>query len=164
MGREKVEKLLASKLPSPEAGSSSSSPSPGEGSEAPSARCLDHLKQSDKAIRDILWRKMEGSVKWSTFVRFLTRLGCRIFSLNGSKKKVVDEHTGRTSIFHRPHPGDECRRDQLDRYRSQLEEQLHICYEDVVSPDEWIHYGQVFGTFTVSFSGIEIRNASLESE
>lgn len=137
--REKIKTRKSSIAPSPEDGLSSTSrtPSPVE-EEVPSRRprSLDQLKESDLTTRDILWRKVKGLVKWSNVVQFLARLGCKILSLDGSKKKVVDEHTGRCTVLHRPHPSDECRRDQLDRYRMQLEDWLYMNYDDLVTPDE----------------------------
>ncbi len=114
-----------------------STPSPDDEEVAsPRPRSLDQLKESDLTTRDILWRKVKGLVKWSSVVQFLARLGCSVISLDGSKKKVVDEHTGRCSVLHRPHPSEECRRDQLDNYRMQLEDWLLINYDDLVTPEE----------------------------
>ncbi|KAG0628316.1 hypothetical protein M758_1G017900 [Ceratodon purpureus] len=136
--QEKTKTQKASIAPSPDASVSSASrtPSPVEEVPSPRLRSLDQLKESDLATRDILWRKAKGLVKWSNIVQFLARLGCKILSLDGSKKKVVDEHTGRCTVLHRPHPGDDCRRDQLDRYRLQLEDWLLINYEDIVTLEE----------------------------
>ncbi|KAL3688555.1 hypothetical protein R1sor_014864 [Riccia sorocarpa] len=58
-------------------------------------RCLDQLKKSDVVTRDLLWRKVKGTLKWSNLVQFLTRLGCKLLPQDGSKKKIVDPLTGR---------------------------------------------------------------------
>ncbi|KAG0602514.1 hypothetical protein M758_10G019400 [Ceratodon purpureus] len=117
--------------------SSGASPSPVVEDElCPTPRSLDQLRESDLITRDILWRKVKGLVRWSSVVQFLARLGCSIISLDGSKKKVVDAHTGRCTVLHRPHPNEECRRDQLDGYRMHLEDWLLIKYEDVITPEE----------------------------
>lgn len=108
--------------------------------EAPSAtpRSLHQLKESDLTTRDILWRKVKGSVRWSRVVQFLAPLGCSIINLDGSKEKVVDEYTGRCTVLHRPHTNEECRWDQLDSYRMHVEDWLLLYYEDVVTPRAWI--------------------------
>eukprot|EP00250_Pteridium_aquilinum_P006603 c16489_g1_i1 orf=177-2243(+) len=90
------------------------------------------VKESGLRVRDILWRKVKGSLKWSSFVQFLTGLGCKVLNLDGSKKKVVDHLTGRCTVLHRPHPGDDCRPDQCDSYRYHLEDWLNIHYTHVV--------------------------------
>lgn len=98
----------------------------------PAQRSLDQLRESDFVTRDILFRKVKGSLKWSNLVQLLTRLGCSILNLDGSKRKVVDPHTGRCAVLHMPHPGDECRPDQRDSYRLHIEDWLRMDYNQLV--------------------------------
>ncbi|KAL3683314.1 hypothetical protein R1sor_001336 [Riccia sorocarpa] len=99
-------------------------------------RSLDQLKKSDVVTRDLLWRKVKGKLKWSNLVQFLTRLGCQLLPQDGSKKKIVDPLTGRWTLLHRPHPGDECRADQRESYRIHIEDWLNIKFSDLTALDD----------------------------
>lgn len=136
--REKIksQKSIATQLAGACSSPATSPPSSIEEALCPMPRSVSQRKEGDVMTRDMLWRKVKGSLRWSAVVQFLARLGCSLISLIGSKKKVVDEHTGRCTFLHRPHPSGECRRDQLDGYRIQLEEWLFINYEVVIMSEE----------------------------
>ncbi|KAG6552042.1 hypothetical protein Mapa_006348 [Marchantia paleacea] len=97
---------------------------------------LDRLKKDDVITRDLLWRKIKGTLKWSDLVQFLTRLGCHLIAQDGSKRKFIDPLSGRWTLLHRPHPGDECRADQRESYRIHVEDWLNIKYSDLSALDE----------------------------
>lgn len=97
-------------------------------------RSLNQLKNSDFETRDVLWGKRRGCLRWSALLQLLTRIGCKILNLDGSKKKVVDVHTGLSTVLHMPHPGDTCRTDQRKLYCDHIKEHLKLRYQDFVRP------------------------------
>ncbi|KAG6547971.1 hypothetical protein Mapa_010793 [Marchantia paleacea] len=99
-------------------------------------RSLDRINTQDMQTRDILWGKMNHTLKWSNLKQLLEHLGCRIEHLLGRRRRVTDPFNHRCVILYEPHGKKYCRPDEKLTYRIIIENLLGIKYEELITPRE----------------------------
>jgi len=74
-----------------------------------------HRKTFERVLAD----PVNGNIEWARIESMLKSAGCRV--VEGAGSSVTFEFNGRKMTLHRPHPGKEAKRYQVEEARELLE-------------------------------------------